>query len=118
MPDGSKLNFATPTRMMAGMNCSEFEELSPEILSQRSFSDCARDEKIFKNAGVAFNLRCKDNGNYDRSQNQNGNVFCVDDFGYAVTGLLEAKDEINCDMFIYYEQEDINIEEEFEYVEY
>ena len=41
-------------------------------------------------------------------------MFCVDDYGYAVTTLLDADKGLNCDMFIYYEQEDINVEDDEE----
>lgn len=80
-----------------------------------SILDCARDEKIFKSAEIDFSLRCKDNGNYDPIQDQNGKMFCVDEIGYAVTGLLEPTEGLNCDLFIYNEQEDINVEDEYEY---
>lgn len=39
-------------------------------------------------------------------------MFCVDDNGYAVTGLMEPSEGINCDLFIYYEQEDVNVEDD------
>jgi hypothetical protein len=42
-------------------------------------------------------------------------MFCVDDNGYAVTGLLPPTAGLNCDMYIYYEQEDVNVEPVEEY---
>ncbi|KAG5681650.1 hypothetical protein PVAND_011065 [Polypedilum vanderplanki] len=88
MSDGLKLNFATLSKMMGDMNCN-----------------CARDEKIFKNAGIDFNLRCRDNGNYEPIQDQNGKIFCVDRDGYAVSGLLNSDSSgIDCDQFFYYAQ--------------
>lgn len=102
---------------MAEMNCSEFQWKQNLKRKFEIFSllDCARDEKVFKNAGIDFNLRCKDNGNYDRIQDQNGKMFCVDDDGYAVSSLLEPTTGLNCDIFIYYEQEDENVETFDEY---
>lgn len=78
----------------------------------RSFdkiSDCARDERIFKASGIEFNLRCRDNGNYESVQDQNGKMFCVDRDGFAVTPLLNANSGLDCDQFFYYAQEDFFI---------
>jgi hypothetical protein len=72
-------------------------------------TDCGRDERVFGNAGINFNLRCRDNGNYEPIQDQNGKIFCVDRDGYAVSGLLRSELEIDCDHFIYYAQEDFFI---------
>lgn len=95
------------------MNCSKkFIELFFFIKFFLNFPiDCARDEKIFKNAGIVFNLRCDNNGNYESVQDQNGKIFCVDRDGYAVSGLMQSDSGINCDQFFYY-QEDLFIEEE------
>lgn len=104
MPDGSKLNYATPSKLMSDMNCSEYySSLSIEIsfINVEKNLDCARDEKIYQQVGRPFNLRCRDNGNYEPIQDQNGKIFCVDRDGYAVSGLLRSS-SINCDMFYYY----------------
>jgi hypothetical protein len=91
MPDGSKLNYMIQTREMRNeMNCN-----------------CARDEKMFKDKGFQFNMRCKNNGNYEKLQDQDGKFYCVDKYGFAVSGLLEVESESSCDLFIYTEQEDI-----------
>ena len=74
--------------------------------------DCARDEKIFKNAGIVFKLRCRNNGNYESVQDQNGKIFCVDRDGYAVSSLMESESDFNCDKFFYYAEEDILEQEE------
>lgn len=78
--------------------------------------NCARDEKIFKDKGIQFNMRCNINGNYERIQDQNGKNYCVDMYGFAVTPLLEQESGIDCDAFIYTEQEDIFKDEiDYEY---
>lgn len=115
MSDGSKLNYATPSKMMSDMDCSKIQFCN--LLSLTNFSnfpslDCARDEKIFKNAGIVFNLRCDNNGNYEAIQDQNGKIFCVDRDGYAVSGLLQSDSGMDCDHFFYYAQEDFFNEEE------
>lgn len=120
MPDGARLNYASPSKMLSEMNCSEsiFKKIYRRSQSPRNYLrivDCARDESIFKNAGIAFNLRCKDNGNYESVQDQNGLVFCVDRDGYAVTGLLQADSSLDCDQFFYYAQEDLFIDEDIDY---
>lgn len=53
-----------------------------------------------------FNLRCKDNGNYESAQDQNGKIFCVDRDGFAVSKLLQPEPGLDCDRYIYYAQED------------
>jgi Thyroglobulin type-1 repeat len=105
MPDGSKLSYEIPARLVNEvgnvMNCN-----------------CARDEKIFKDKGIQFYMRCKYNGNYENLQDQNGKLYCVDSYGFAVSGLLEPESGNACDMFIYTEQEDIfeeDIDDEEEY---
>lgn len=60
-------------------------------------------------------MRCRDNGNYESVQAQNGFVFCVDRDGYAVTGLLRAGSDLDCDQFFYYAQEDLFIDEDIDY---
>lgn len=112
MSDGSKLNYATPSKMMSDMNCSEKQKFELFYCHHNFLLDCARDEKIFHNAGIAFNLRCDNNGNYESIQDQNGKIFCVDRDGYAVSGLLESDSGMDCDHFFYYAQEDYFIEEE------
>ncbi|CRK99450.1 CLUMA_CG012578, isoform A [Clunio marinus] len=98
MPDGSKLNYAAPSKMMSDMNCN-----------------CARDEKIFTMSGIEFNLRCSNNGNYEPNQDQNGKIFCVDRYGFSVSPLLQPDSGLDCDQYIYYAQEDLFFEDEFEY---
>lgn len=78
-------------------------------------SDCARDEKIFKNSGTRFNLRCKNDGNYDPIQDQNGKVFCVDQYGYAVSGLLKPDPDLVCDKYLYDNQEDFFADDDLVY---
>ncbi|CAG9804770.1 unnamed protein product [Chironomus riparius] len=90
MPDGTKLSYATPSRLAADMNCN-----------------CARDDRAFKKAGISFNLRCKDNGNYEPTQEQNGRIFCVDRDGFAVSSFMAPSADIDCNQFIYYAQEDL-----------
>lgn len=99
--------------MMSEMDCSKiyWAFLFCHHTNFPIFLDCARDEKIFKNAGIEFNLRCDNNGNYESIQDQNGKIFCVDRDGYAVSGLLQSDSGMNCDQFFYY-QEDFFIEEE------
>lgn len=63
-------------------------------------------------------MRCQVNGNYEAIQDQNGYMFCVDRDGYAVTPLLQANEGLDCEQFLYYEQEDIFIEDiDIEYYE-
>lgn len=69
--------------------------------------NCARDERIFHDKGIQFNMRCNINGNYERLQDQNGNHYCVDVYGFAVTPLFIPQTGIDCNQFIYTEQEDI-----------
>jgi Thyroglobulin type-1 repeat len=52
-------------------------------------------------------LKCKDNGNYESVQDQNGKIFCIDRDGYAVSDLMIADSDISCDQFLYYAQEDL-----------
>lgn len=63
-------------------------------------------------ADIHFNSRCKENGNYESIQDHNGKIFCVDREGYAVTSLMQYQPGLDCDMFLYYAQEDEFIEEE------
>lgn len=77
--------------------------------------NCARDEKFFHDMGIQFNMRCNINGNYERIQDQNGYIYCVDVYGFAVTPLFEPEgNNVDCDQFIYTAEEDI-FDEEIEY---
>ncbi|CAO1388383.1 unnamed protein product [Diamesa hyperborea] len=97
MPDGTKLKYTAMSKLATEMNCN-----------------CARDELIFMKAGIYFNSRCKENGNYESIQDHNGKIFCVDRDGYAVTRLMDFQPGLDCDMFLYYAQEDEFIEEEID----
>lgn len=109
-PQGYKMNYATPSNLAAEMNCSKKRNKS---FHQNSIVKlyfkllvCARDQEIFKAAGFGFNLQCKDNGNYAAIQNQNEQVFCVDRYGYSVSALMEHQPVLDCNDYIYYQQED------------
>lgn len=78
-------------------------------------SDCALDERLFKAFGLFFSLRCRNNGNYESQQDQNGKIFCVDRDGFAVTDLLEPDGGLDCEQFFYYAQEDIFIEDDVDW---
>lgn len=94
------------------MDCSKFLKIFfLQIFQCGNFQlDCARDERIFKKLGIEFNLRCKESGNYESLQDQNGKMFCVDRDGYAVSPLLSPESGLDCDQFFYYAQEDLFIE--------
>lgn len=53
-----------------------------------------------------------ENGNYESIQSQNGQMFCVDREGYAVSSLLQPDSGLDCDQFIYYAQEDFFIDDD------
>lgn len=74
--------------------------------------DCAQDERIFKALGIEFNLLCRDNGNYESIQDQNGKMFCVDRDGYAVSPILSPDSGLDCDQFLYYAQEDLFLDDD------
>lgn len=117
MPDGSKLDYAAPSKMMSVMTCSKLTMNVMIIAYIRLdfFLDCARDERIFKNSGTRFNLRCRNDGNYDPVQDQNGKVFCVDQYGYAVSGLLTPDPDLVCDKYLYDIQEDFFADDDLVY---
>lgn len=108
MPDGSQLGrYEMPSRLMNEMG-NEMD------------CNCARDEKIFLDKGIQFTMQCSNNGNYDRMQHQNGKIYCVDSFGFAVSPLFDPVEGMlnkYCDQFMYDKQEDI-FDSEIDYDEY
>lgn len=70
------------------------------------FADCARDMKFFSKYQLNFPLACNGYGNYEPIQNINGQYFCVDQDGFAVTDYLNvssSSQQINCNQFLYYD---------------
>lgn len=63
--------------------------------------DCARDLKIFEEAGLSLSLSCSGNGNYDSIQGLNGKIFCVDRNGYPLTDYFNTMHGLNCDDYSY-----------------
>uniref|UniRef100_A0A182TCP7 Thyroglobulin type-1 domain-containing protein n=1 Tax=Anopheles maculatus TaxID=74869 RepID=A0A182TCP7_9DIPT len=81
--DGKKIgSFQIRSSMLSSVNCY-----------------CARDTIIYREAGIPFTLACGGNGNYEYSQDQNGQLFCVDSDGFVVT--TEVAPNESCDKFIY-----------------
>lgn len=64
-------------------------------------TDCARDQKIFEEAGLSFTLSCAGNGNYDDVQGMNGRIFCVDPNGYPLTDYLASVFGLDCNQYLY-----------------
>lgn len=52
-----------------------------------------------------FPLSCGGNGNYDPIQDMNGQYYCVDRDGYAVTGYIPLPSVVglDCKQYLYYE---------------
>lgn len=54
-----------------------------------------------------FPLACNGYGNYDKQQHLNGQSFCVDADGFAVTDYFNMSSsttqQINCNQYLYYE---------------
>ncbi|CAD7082149.1 unnamed protein product [Hermetia illucens] len=65
--------------------------------------NCARDQKIFAEAGLTHTLACNGNGNYESIQDINGQFFCVDRDGFAVSVPIETDHAPDCEKYIYYE---------------
>ncbi|XP_055628410.1 uncharacterized protein LOC129769902 [Toxorhynchites rutilus septentrionalis] len=81
--DGKKIgSYQVRSSLVSSVNCN-----------------CARDTQIYKEAGIPFTLACAGNGNYDYSQDQNGQLFCVDGDGYVVS--TDVRPTESCDKFIY-----------------
>lgn len=64
-------------------------------------TDCARDQKIFEEAGLSFTLACTGNGNYDNVQGMNGRIFCVDPNGYPLTDYFDSIFGLDCNQYLY-----------------
>lgn len=62
------------------------------------FADCARDSKIFSNAGLTQNQQCQGNGNYQAEQQSGDNFYCVDDDGYLKSGYFDSR-PTNCSSY-------------------
>lgn len=77
----------------------------PPSLSVRAIPDCARDIKIFSKHGMNFPLSCNGNGNYDTIQDINGQYFCVDRDGFAVTDYITLQSVVgfDCSQYLYYQ---------------
>lgn len=62
------------------------------------FSDCARDSKIYTNAGFTQNQECSANGNYKAEQMANQVYYCVDDDGYIKSEYFDQSPS-NCSSY-------------------
>lgn len=72
------------------------------LLIKLIFKECARDQKIFTEAGLGFTLACTGSGNYDAMQTMNGHRFCVDRDGFPVTDYItNATLVVDCNNFMY-----------------
>ncbi|XP_055538018.1 uncharacterized protein LOC129725806 [Wyeomyia smithii] len=86
--DGKKIgSFQVRSSLLSSVNCN-----------------CARDSLIYQEAGIPFTLSCGGNGNYEYSQDQNGELFCVDDDGFVVSTDVQPGE--SCDHYIYKYVED------------
>ncbi|XP_058828728.1 uncharacterized protein LOC131688467 [Topomyia yanbarensis] len=81
--DGSKIgSFQVRSSLLSAVNCN-----------------CARDTLIYQGVDIPFTLACGGNGNYEYSQDQNGQLFCVDGDGFVVS--TDVRPNESCDKFIY-----------------
>ncbi|XP_055610049.1 thyroglobulin-like [Uranotaenia lowii] len=81
--DGKKIgSYQVRSSLVSSVNCN-----------------CARDSVIFQEVGIPFTLACGGNGNYENLQDQNGQLFCVDNDGYVV--FTDVRPNESCDKFIY-----------------
>lgn len=68
-----------------------------DVLS-KNFVDCARDFYMYN-----FGQTCLSNGNYKPLQHDTRNYYCVDDDGFAKSGILTGLDSTTrdeyCDQF-------------------
>lgn len=60
------------------------------------FADCARDMKYFEEVGMIMSQTCKGNGNYLAVQQLDGQLYCVDSDGFAITDLKPLGEDLDC----------------------
>ncbi|XP_055842142.1 uncharacterized protein LOC129909166 [Episyrphus balteatus] len=84
-----------------GTRLGSFQVQSNKVTSMNCY--CARDQKIFSEAGMIHRLTCSGNGNYESIQDINGKIFCVDGDGFAVSDPVETDILPDCSKYIYYE---------------
>ncbi|XP_055377151.1 uncharacterized protein LOC129609244 [Condylostylus longicornis] len=101
-----------PIRNLDGkINCqwTDGRNLPPYTAESKYFEKmnciCARDKKIFEEAGFNHRLNCDMYGNYKPDQHINDKTFCVDRDGFAVSGAIEVdpNTEIDCKIYTYYD---------------
>ncbi|GJQ83428.1 hypothetical protein Trydic_g14208 [Trypoxylus dichotomus] len=61
--------------------------------------NCARDTKVFAEAGLRFSLSCASNGNYKPIQMDGSRYYCVDDDGFPKSETMD--DEPDCTKYVF-----------------
>ncbi|XP_058460510.1 uncharacterized protein LOC131436066 [Malaya genurostris] len=81
------------------------ERIEPFLTSSLKLSslncNCARDQKIFTEAGLEMVLLCEGNGNYRTLQDRNGELFCVDRDGFEVATQQKVTSEEECYQYMF-----------------
>lgn len=104
--DGKRIgSYQDGANLVSQMNCSN-NYIPSKIKFNRNMKekiilDCARDQKIFQEAGLGFTLSCSGNGNYYNVQGFNKRVFCVDQDGFPVTEYLNTSIGLDCNQYYY-----------------